>query len=121
MWALDAPRRLRRHGRRPQVQPDREYGKPEWECVHLITPGMSWYTIRGSVVAFSCNWYWAYQPVLYRREYTNVFGYITRECGWCVPGTWVNDDSGSAHVGCMNYQAGLDFCTEATRSNGESC
>ncbi|KXJ97294.1 hypothetical protein Micbo1qcDRAFT_229992 [Microdochium bolleyi] len=104
-----------------KFQSDREYGKPEWERNHLIAPGTSWYSIRGSVVAFSCNWYWAYMPIPRRDGYTNVFGYITRECGWYVPGTWVNDDSGSVHVGYMNYRAGLDFCMDATRSNDESC
>ncbi|KXJ97295.1 hypothetical protein Micbo1qcDRAFT_191815 [Microdochium bolleyi] len=104
-------------------QSDVEYAKDYGDRKNLILPGQSFYSIRGSVVAFACNRNWNYAPVPRRDSFTQFYGEITNRCGWYVPGTWTNDnlDGGVPHVGYMNYRANLDFCQDSTQSNRDRC
>ncbi|RGP76805.1 hypothetical protein FLONG3_5073 [Fusarium longipes] len=103
-----------------KVQSDRCYADKK-KCNHLIDRKMSWYSIRGSVVAFACNWFW--EPVaMGRRDYlTDVMARITKNCGLYVPGTYTSSEGGVPYYGYMNYRAGLDFCMDSDSSNRPRC
>ncbi|KAH7040912.1 uncharacterized protein B0I36DRAFT_358142 [Microdochium trichocladiopsis] len=102
-----------------KVQSDNCYGS--WDCDNLIRPGLAWYSIRGSVVAFECNLNWLLVPASRRDGQTDIFQKITNKCGWYVPGTWANNNGLTPFIGYMNYRANLDFCTDSISSNRPFC
>lgn len=90
----------------------------------VIPGGMSWYSIRGGVVAFVCNRSPAgSQGVAYADRLTNSLSAITQACGWYIAGTQeIYERQGSdLDYGYMNWRDGLDFCHDAEGSPSHSC
>ncbi|KAF2124887.1 hypothetical protein P153DRAFT_435093 [Dothidotthia symphoricarpi CBS 119687] len=87
----------------------------------LINGGKSFYSIRGSVVAFACNrsqtdW------LLLPQTFTDAASAITGSCGWYIAGTTERGDANNALIlGYMRYQNGLDFCGASTSSPANRC
>jgi len=96
-----------------------------------IDPGMAWYSIRGSVVAFACNEENSNVPFRFDDpNFTDSLRGITNSCGWYVAGTrryvglsgfpepfpsaWLN-------TGYMIYYPGHDFCGASTISPADHC
>lgn len=102
-----------------KFQSNKCYASPD--CNHLIGRRMSWYSIRGSVVAFACNWNAWVVPVGREKDISDVLGVITDRCGRYVPGTYVHLEGGTPFTGYMNYSPGLDFCERATASSQHRC
>lgn len=84
-----------------------------------IEPGLSYYSIRGGVVAFACNL--DHQAILHVWEdvITQAAGQITNACGEYVAG------SEGGHfdfaIGYMRSGPNVDFCGGALTSPANSC
>jgi hypothetical protein len=87
-----------------------------------VNSGQSFYSIRGSVVAFVCN----RSSATYNSDgsfFALVASDITNTCGRYVPGSRDEGSNqfGQVIYGYMNYQNGLDFCHDSTNSGQSSC
>jgi hypothetical protein len=77
-------------------------------------PGLSFYSIRGDIVAFACSreattaYQWTSDDIA--RSYTGV----TARCGFYVAGTLQIFDT---FFGYMQYSNGIDFCRDSSNSN----
>jgi hypothetical protein len=89
---------------------------------NTVNSGLSFYSIRGSVVAFVCN----RSSASYNSDgnfFALVASDITNTCGRYVPGSRDEGSNAFGQViyGYMNYQNGLDFCYYSTNSASSSC
>ncbi|KAH8883328.1 hypothetical protein GQ53DRAFT_430442 [Thozetella sp. PMI_491] len=97
-----------------------------------ICPGLTFYSIRGSVVAFACNFGDSIQcESATGQQYGDMLKAITSRCGWYVPGTYRNgqyywDDtnliSWNIDYGYMrSSENGGNFYGAAEASGAEHC
>ena len=96
-------------------------------CV-WIQADMSYYSIRGSVVAFGCNpGYLGGIVQVCGQDYGDDLKVITSQCGAYVAGTFspvlegISERKTYIDLGYMQYYAGLDFCGNAESSPVSSC
>ena len=85
-----------------------------------IGPGLAWYSIRGSAVAFVCN-RGTRQPTVLPSVVGNGNAAITSACGSYIAGTWRIDPEYYIDYGYMVMEPGLDFCGHAEGSGSGSC
>jgi hypothetical protein len=82
-----------------------------------LQEGLSYYSIRGSVVAFVCETF--IETVPYREKIAHGLWKVTKHCGEYVPGTYW--EIGIRNIGYMNWHSGLDFCGHALEPSATSC
>jgi hypothetical protein len=82
-----------------------------------IGPGLSYYSIRGNVVAFACSR--DSVPIRWggRQIETNNW-HITQSCGPYTAGTL---QIGNSYFGYMRYANGVDFCRDSDRYTRHTC
>lgn len=89
-----------------------------------VQPQLSYYAIRGSVVAFICNYSDSQSPVTVGLI-TTAAGHITNRCGEYIAGTYASliapHDLAGYNIGYMRYSSGLNFCEDATGSTSNCC
>ncbi|KAH7010742.1 hypothetical protein B0J12DRAFT_751346 [Macrophomina phaseolina] len=85
-----------------------------------IQPHQAYYSIRGSVVFFSCNTGDG-QVFMDVPSVTFIAGEITKACGYYIAGTFARQGYPPEASGYMRYSAGLDFCRAAKASPAHSC
>ena len=86
---------------------------------HRINPAMSYYSVRGGVVAFVCNLDGNAVLKAWVDIITQAAEQITGACGKYVAGS-----TGAQYnfaIGYMNNAKGLDFCGKALGAPAESC
>lgn len=81
---------------------------------------MSYYSIKGGVVAFACN------PagngngkLLYSDLIASSMQTITNACGWYIAGA--TKDSDNVHIGYQNMFPGADFCGNWNKGIANHC
>jgi len=83
---------------------------------------MSFYSIRGNVVAFACNRSPDRSWLLIANDYANALGSITGSCGSYIAGAYEFGDPNQALiVGYARYANGDDFCGGSTSSPANHC
>jgi len=98
---------------------------PNGGCVS-IPRDYSYYSIRGSVVAFVCNLSGVPFDIC-GMGYGNSLKDVTAHCGEYIAGTeevsvyQVGIEVGASYNGYMRYSNGLDFCANAATSPAGSC
>ena len=89
-----------------------------------VQPQMSYYAIRGSVVAFICSYSSSPVPVTVGLI-TTAAGHITDRCGLYIAGTYESliapNDLAGYNIGYMQYYSGLNFCSAAVGSTSTCC
>ena len=102
-------------------------GYDGYPCATILE-GMSYYSIRGSVVAFGCNTGTAGDIGICGNEYGEVLQVVTVQCGAYTAGTFAYLTSYNVplpepyiNLGYMQYYAGLDFCGNADLSPVSYC
>ncbi|KAK8078728.1 hypothetical protein PG994_002535 [Apiospora phragmitis] len=83
-----------------------------------IDEHMSYYSIRGSVVAFVCAYSVGFG--YHGSDFANAAAGITGRCGWYIAGTMTTAIEGG-NVGYMRYSPGLDFCRNADTAQATHC
>ncbi|CAO2651778.1 Nn.00g000610.m01.CDS01 [Neocucurbitaria sp. VM-36] len=88
----------------------------------LVKPKMSFYSIRGDVVAFACNRSPNRNWLLVESNYANALARITGACGRYIAGsTEFGDPNQALIVGYQRYTNGDRFCDSATSSPSYHC
>ncbi|PSN61185.1 hypothetical protein BS50DRAFT_681009 [Corynespora cassiicola Philippines] len=88
-----------------------------------LMPGESYYSVRGSVVAFVCN----YIPAEGHKRYpksdlvSDGAHMVDQNCGKNIAGTWDTTSGSGLFFGRMRMSEGLDFCKDATGSSSSTC
>jgi hypothetical protein len=90
---------------------------------YITAPYQSFYSVRGSVVAFVCNFH--YDTTFFYAN-ADYFGQsaarITDSCGWYIAGSeGYQARTDIATLGYMNFATGTDFCGNALSSPAHSC
>jgi hypothetical protein len=80
---------------------------------------LSYYSIRGAVVAFACNRSGSDQK-MDGQTYGQALSIITNRCGRYIAGS-VSVTGSNFILGYMRYSSGTDFCGTSTQSSRSSC
>ncbi|KAH6658867.1 hypothetical protein BKA67DRAFT_652150 [Truncatella angustata] len=85
-----------------------------------IAPATSYYSIRGSVVAFACEYTGVGTMFISGSDITYMAADITSACGLYIAGSYKYGGTNAA-FGYMRYTSGLNFCANALSSSAHSC
>jgi hypothetical protein len=95
--------------------------KHQFGSINKVGPYLSFYSIRGGVVAFVCNTYSGSSFYTSGDTLGREFAAITNACGRYIAGSRDMGTSAPTIVGYMRYRNGLDFCRDSTSSPSNHC